>query len=153
METFRNVTEIQAINRRSFPLADPSLLRPQTSANPIIMGEWFGLNASYQMARGSGAQSVPTFPYWAESGRYEVQAIEKGPFLFLGSFEADSKVFDGTAITAVGQMLYVDDVTIGSLTKQGLVGIASPTTEVAIGFVTRLPASNNGWLRFVRNLT
>jgi hypothetical protein len=149
--TFRLVSEFQTLHRRPFELDDPTLLRPATSANPLIMGEWLNLTDNYKMERGADDLSVPSWPYFAEEGRYEVQAIDKGPFLYMGGFEADTMVFDGTAITAVGQPLFVGNVTVSSLTRKGLKGIAAPTTEVAIGFVTRLPANNNGWLRFIRN--
>jgi hypothetical protein len=149
--TFRLVSEFQTLHRRPFALADPTILRPATSANPLIMGEWLDLTTAYKMQRGTGDLSVPSWPYFAEEGRYEVQAIDKGPFLYMGSFEAETMVFDGAAISAVGQRLYVGDVTYASLTRKGLKGIATPTTEVSIGFVTRLPADNGGWLRFIRD--
>jgi len=150
--TFNLVSEFQTLHRKSFPLADPTILRPATSANPLIMGEWLNLTSAYKMERGAGSLSVPSWPYYAEEGRYEVQTIDKGPFLWMGPFEADTLVFDGTLITAVGQPLFVGDVTYGGIAgRKGLIGIAGPTTEVPIGFVTRLPASNNNWLRFIRN--
>lgn len=150
--TFKLVSALQDLDRRSFGLADPTILRPATSVNPLVMGEWLDLTSGYTMQRGAGTLSVPSWPYFAEEGRYEVQAIEKGPFLFMGQFEADSMVFDGTLISAIGQPLFVGDVTYGGIaSRKGLVGVATPTTEVAIGFVTRLPANNNGWLRFIRN--
>ena len=149
--TFRLVSEFQTIHRRPFALADPTILRPATSANPLVMGEFLDLTTAYTMQRGTGTLAIPSFAYFAEEGRYEVQAIEKGPFLFMGSYEAETMVFDGTNITAVGQPLFVGDVTYASLTRKGILGVAVPSTEHAIGFVTRLPANNNGWLRFVRN--
>jgi len=149
--TFKLVSEFQTIARRSFGLDDPSILRPATSANPLIMGEWLDLTTAYKMQRGVGSLSVPAFPYFAEEGRYEVQAIDKGPFLYMGSFEADTMVFDGALITTVGQRIFVGDVTVSSLTRKGLIGIAAPTTEVSPAFVTRLPANNGGWLRFIRD--
>jgi len=150
--TFKLTSAVADLDRRSFALADPTILRPATSANPLVMGEWLDLTTAYKMQRGSGDLSVPSWPYFAEEGRYEVQAIEKGPFLYMGQFEADTMVFDGAAISAIGQPLFVGDVTYGSIAgRKGLKGIAGPSTEVAIGFVTRLPASNNGWLRFIRN--
>lgn len=149
--SFKLVSEFQTLHRRSFELADPTILRPATSANPLVMGEFLDLTTAYKMQRGTGTLAVPSFAYYAEEGRYEVQTISKGPFLYMGVYEADTMVFDGTAITAVGQPLFVGDVTYGSLTRKGLVGVATPTTEHAIGFVTRLPANNNNWLRFIRN--
>lgn len=149
--SFKLVSEFQTLHRRSFELADPTILRPATSANPLVMGEFLDLTTAYKMQRGTGTLTVPSWPYYAEEGRYEVQALNKGPFLYMGPFEADTMVFDGTLITAVGQPLFVGDVSYGALTRKGLLGVAVPSTEWPIGFVTRLPANNNGWLRFIRN--
>ena len=147
-------SEFQTIHRRSFELATPAILNPN-NANPLILGEFLQLDANYKMARGSADGTVPAFCYFAEQGRYETQAIGKGPFLYGGFYEADTKVMDATleaTITAVGQKLMVNDVTIGGLTRRGLSALpgAPAGTEYVVGYVTRLPANNNGFLRFIR---
>jgi hypothetical protein len=147
-------SEFQTIHRRSFELATPAILNPN-NANPLILGEFLQLDANYKMARGSTDGLVPAFCYFAEQGRYETQAIGKGPFLYGGFYEADTKVMDATleaTITAVGQKLMVNDVTISALTRRGLSALpAVPAgTEYVVGYVTRLPANNNGYLRFIR---
>jgi len=149
-------SEFQTIQRRSFELATPAILNPN-NANPIVMGEFLQLDTAYKMARGSADGLLPAFCYFAEQGRYETQAIQKGPFLYLGAYEADTKIMDTTleaTITAVGQALMVNDVSIGGVNKRGLSALpASPAgTEYVVGFVTRLPANNNGYLRFIRTL-
>lgn len=150
---FNLVSEFQQIQRRAFELADPTVLNPN-SANPILDGEFLELNASYKMARGTGpatGANVPSFAYFAERGRYEVQAIQKGPFLYLGGYEADTLIMDATGVT-LGMKVVVADVTIATLTRRGLVRWpAAPVgDEVVVGYVTRLPANNNGFMRFVR---
>jgi hypothetical protein len=143
---FKLTSEFQTIGRRPFELAAPSILNPNDS-NPIIDGEFLELNTAYKMARGAvNPAAVPSFCYFAERGRYETQAIGKGPFLYLGWYEADTKVMLGTGI-GVGDALEVADVTIGGIIKRGLV---KATTGLVIGYATRLPAYNNGWLRFIR---
>jgi len=147
---FNLVSEFQTLNRRPFELADPTILNP-TNANPLIMGEYLQLDAAYKMERGGEAAgaTVPSFAYFAEQGRYEVQAIQKGPILYGGWYEADTKVFDGTGIVSAGQMISAGDVTFGSLTRRGLL-LNPGGTVLTVGYVTRLPAANNGFLRFIR---
>jgi hypothetical protein len=154
MLNFELKSEFQTIHRKSFELADNAILNPN-NANPLVIGEFLQLTTAYKMARGSADGVVPAFCYFAEQGRYETQAIGKGPFLFGGFYEADTKVMDATleaTITAVGQPLMVNDVTIGGVVKRGLSALpATPAgTEYVVGYVTRLPANNNGYLRFIR---
>jgi len=146
VQNFKLVSEFQTIQRRPFELNDPTILNP-TAGNPLLDGEFLELNSSYKMLRGTvNPAAVPSFAYFAERGRYEVQAIQKGPFLFLGPYEADTLIFDGTGITTVGQKLEVNDVTIGALTRRGLKIF---TSGVVVGYVTRLPANNKNFLRFI----
>jgi hypothetical protein len=143
---FRLISEFQTIHRRPFELADPAILNPNNTS-PLVEGEFLELNTTYQMARGAGNPSaVPTYCYFAEQGRYETQAIQKGPFLYMGSYEADTLIMDATAL-AVGSFLEVADVVIGTITRRAL---QLATTGHVIGRVTRLPANNNNFLRFMR---
>lgn len=146
VQNFKLVSEFQTIHRRPFELVTPALLDP-TNANPLLDGEYLELDqTTYKMQRGSATPSVvPTFCYFAERGRYEVQAIQKGPFLFLGAYEADTLIMDATGLT-VGAKLEVGNVTIGTVTKRGL---KLATTGLVVGYVTRLPANNKNFLRFI----
>ena len=99
---FTLVSEFQVIQRRDFELADTAILNPN-DANPLLDGEWLELDTSYKMARGTvNPAVVPSFPVFAERGRYETQAIGKTTFLYLGAFEADTLIFDGTGIVSIG---------------------------------------------------
>jgi hypothetical protein len=143
---FKLVSEFQVIQRRPFELADLTILNPN-SANPILDGEFLRLNTSYKMYRDTVNPSViPSYCYFAERGRYETQAIGKGPFLYMGWYEADTKIMDATGL-GIGSYLEVDDVSIGGVNKRAL---KLQTTGYAVGVVTRLPADNGGWLRFIR---
>lgn len=144
---FRLVSEFQTIHRRPFELATPALLNPN-NANPLLDGEFLELTAAYRMERGTvNPAVVPSFAFAAERGRYETQAIGKGPFLYLGDYEADTLIMTATGIT-LGEQLEVADVTVGGVAgKRGLVQF---TTGKVIGFATRLPVNNNGFLRFIR---
>jgi hypothetical protein len=145
---FKLVSEFQTIHRRPFELADSTILNP-VSTNPLIDGEWLELTSGYKMARGSvNPAVVPSYAYFAEQGRYEVQAIKKGPVLYLGWFEADTTVMLSTGIV-MGSALEVANVDIGGVNKRGLV---LRTTGFPVGYATRLPADNGGYLRFVRGL-
>jgi hypothetical protein len=145
---FKLTSEFQTLGRRSFPLADPTILNP-TNAQPLVDGEWLQLNTSYQMARGTvNPAIVPSFAYFAEQGRYETQALGKGPFLYLNSYEADTLIMDATGLV-VGDALEVADVTIGGIVRRAL---QEYTSGLIVGYVTRLPANNNNYLRFFKTL-
>ena len=142
---FQLVSEFQTIQRRPFELGDPTILKPN-DANPLVDGEFLELNGSYKMIRGTGTAAAPSFAVFAERGRYETQAIGKVPMLYLGAYEADTLIFDGTALLQ-NSALEVGDVLIGTATKRGL---KLATTGLVVGYVTRLPGVNKNKLRFVR---
>lgn len=147
---FKLVSEFQTIHRRPFELMDSTILNP-TVTNPLIDGEWLELDTTlYQMKRGSSnPATVPSYAYFAEQGRYEVQAIKKGPFLYMGWFEADTTVMLSTSIV-VGSPLEVADVDMGGgIMKRGLV---LRTSGFTVGYATRIPSNNGGYLRFIRGL-
>jgi hypothetical protein len=147
VQNFKLVSEFQTIQRRPFELDDPTILNP-TVTNPLLDGEFCELTATtYKMARGSANPATAmSFAYFAERGRYEVQAIQKGPFLFLGPYEADTLIMDSGSLV-VGSKLEVGNVTMGTVTKRGL---KLATTGLVVGYVTRLPANNKNFLRFIR---
>ena len=149
MINFKLVSEFQTIQRRPFELYDSTILNP-VSTNPLIDGEFLELDATtYKMKRGTvNPAIVPSFCYFAEQGRYEVQAIKKGPFLYLGWYEADTMVMDATTVV-VGSPLEVNDVTYGTLTRRGL---KLATTGKVVGYCTRRPSENGGFLRFIRGV-
>lgn len=143
---FKLVSEFQTIHRRPFALNDATILNP-TNANPLLDGEFLELNSSYKMLRGSAnPATVPSYAYYAERGRYETQAIGKGPFLYMGNYEADTLIFDATGLT-LGAKVEVRNVTISALTRRGLM---VSSTGYTVGVVTRLPANNKNFLRFIR---
>lgn len=141
------VSEFQTIQRRPFELADPSILVP-TNAQPLVEGEFLELNDAYKMLRGAADPAVvPSFCYFAERGRYETQAIQKGPFLYMGAYEMDTKIMDASSIL-VGSALEVATVNIGGIDRRAL---QLATSGFVVGYATRLPANNNGFLRFIRS--
>jgi hypothetical protein len=140
------VSDLQLVQRRDFSLYDRTLADP-LSANPLIDGEFVNLNASYQVIRGvDGSLGWAVF---SEQGRYDVQAIGKPTLLFIGGYEADTRVFTSAGLTLLGKLQISASVTVDGKTKSGLANYSSGNV---IGFVTRLPANNGGKLRFIQTL-
>ena len=162
MINFKLVSEFQTIHRRPFEFDAPTILDP-TNVRPIVDGEYLQLTTAYKMARGGNnalagsptpddEATVPSFAYFAERGRYEVQAIQKGPFLYMAPYEADTLIFDATngapgAAIALGAPVTVWDMTLGGIIRRGLSGKIGASAFI-IGYVTRMPAYNSNWLRF-----
>lgn len=140
------VTELQSLIRRDFYLANEALLQP-FNANPIVDGEWLVINSDYKLARGAGEGTDPTVvPVFTEKGRYDTQAIGKVSTLFLGMYEAQTKVIT-TAGLALGSPLTVQDVTFEALTRRGLAVEGVTAARVRVGYVTKV--SDGGYVRFV----
>lgn len=161
---FEPVSDILPIQRRDFPLADPTLAQP-LNAVALVDGEWMTLDSSYKLVRASNISSpgdaagALSFPLFAERGRYDTQGIAgtKMPILWRGEYEFDTRIFDstavagsGAAITRVMQPLKVATITVGSRNYTGLVGHGgSGDSSPVRGYVSRLPAANGGKLRFI----
>lgn len=161
---FEPVSDILPVQRRDFPLADPTLADPLNSV-ALVDGEWLTINSSYQVLRAStiaivgNLATLRSFPLFMERGRYDVQAMaeRKTMVLWRGDYEFDTRIFDaavalgaGAAITFVLQPLKVATITIGARNFTGLVGHGGAgDSNPIVGYVTRLPASNGGKLRFI----
>lgn len=161
---FEPVSNLLMTQIRDFALADKTIAEP-LNTTAFVDGEWFIINSSYQAARAvaiGGTGNVATqqsYVLFAERGRSDVLASSqrKVPLIFMGDFEADTRIFDasaaysgGAAITTVGQPLKVASISIGGKIVSGLVGAVAADGEPIVGRVTRLPANNGGKLRFVR---
>ena len=158
------VTDVLNIWRKDLPLADKTLADP-LNAVALVDGEWMTLNASYQWVRASAVgtpadpATVRSFPLFNERGRSDRMGMadKKTTCLFRGEFECDTRIYDataaigsGAAITSVMQPLKVATIAIGARSYTGLVGHGgSADTAPIVGYVTRLPASNGGKLRFI----
>jgi len=164
---FEPVSDLLKTQVRDFALADKTIADP-LNATAFVDGEYFIINSSYQAARAAsvaGNGNFPTqtsYPVFMERGRSDVlaSAARKIALIFLGDWEADTRIFDatavvsgGAAITFVGQPLKVASLTIGSKIVCGLVGAVAGDGEPIVGRVTRLPANNGGKLRYVRAST
>lgn len=161
---FEPVSDILPVWRKDLPLADPSLADPN-NAVALVDGEWLTLDGSYKYARPcaigtAGARaSVRSFLCFNEKGRSDRMGMadRRTTALFLGHYEGDTRIYDaatatmgGAAITTVLQGLKVATIVIGTRNFAGLVGHGGSTdTDPVVGYVTRLPASNGGKLRFI----
>lgn len=156
---FEPFSDILATQRRDFPLADPTLADP-LNAVALVDGEWMVINNDYKIERatdvGNDASVALQTPYvlFAERGRYDVRAMAdtKMPIIFMGPYEADTRIYDGTGLTTAGQPLMVKTITIGTRKYSGLI-LHAGGAQAIVGRVTRLPANNGGKLRFVRAST
>lgn len=130
------ISEVTPVQCRDFYLTDPTLLNPN-NANPLIDGEWLELDSAYKILRGTGNSANQAYQLFAERGRYDTQAIGKGPVLFGGTYEAETSVTTVTSL-AVGKQLVIANVTVGGLTKRGLVILpASSGTYYVVARVTK----------------
>jgi hypothetical protein len=157
MENFKLVSEFLSVATRSFELADSDLLNPN-SALPLVMGEFLEVDADYKMARGAATPALgPSVAYFQFQGAYDTQALGKGPFLYQHEYEVDTKIFEEPG-GAYDPFVLNGAVLVGTIAggvhtgRRGV--LPQKTTPVAgeyiLGYVTRLPANNNGFLRFRR---
>lgn len=161
---FEPVSDILPVWRKDLPLADKTIAEPLNSV-ALVDGEWMTLNSSYQWVRPADVSSVGaraairSFLCFFERGRTDRagMAEKKTTMLYLGHYEGDTRIFDaaaafgsGAAITFVLQPLKVATITLGSRNYSGLVGHGgSGDTDPVVGYVTKLPNSNGGKLRFI----
>lgn len=166
-ENFKPVSDVIPVVRRDFIPADRTLVDP---SNPLsfIDGEWLTLDSAGKLVRpmsvagaGNAAGTKLCWPLWSENGRYDIQAMaeRKCPLLWLNDWEFETRIFDaaavvggaGVAITAILQPVKVASVSLGGVygtrILSGLVGAGAADTDRVVGYVTRLPAANGGWLR------
>jgi hypothetical protein len=164
---FELQSDLMATQRRDIPLYDGTLSNPY-NALCLVDGEWMTFDDDYKMIRSADlTQAAGTvaakpgannsMPLFAEKGRYDVQANaeKKSPVIYMGPFEADTRVYDdslNTGISAAGQNLKVAVISItvaGTARKfSGLIRHVDGDSEPIVGTVTRLPAKNGGKLRF-----
>ena len=144
---FRLRTEVQTLTRRDFSLVDTTLLNPD-NANPLEMGEWMMLDSSsYKLVRSDG--SLPSWVSFVERGRSDTQAIGKMTVLFLGTYEAETLIYDSTSLV-VGSPLKADAaISYLSLNKAGLkLHGGGADTDHVIGYVMQVVSGS--YLRFIQ---
>lgn len=149
VENLRLVTPVEKVERKDMPMLDRTLLNPNGS-NPLLDGEFLEWDATNPKKAIRAGGDILCWAVFAERGRTDVQAVGRAPVLYMGTYEADSLIFDATALTH-GAPLMVTDVTISALTKSGL-KLHGGGSELVVGYVTRLPSVNGQKLRFMQTL-
>lgn len=138
--------DLTRVFRRALPVSDPLLVNPSsTSPLAFIDGEFAAINTSYQLIRATD----PTKLAYAliddrGDGGPQGMSTHKLSICQIGGYEADTIVFD-SGLTTLGAAVMIGNVTLGG-TRTGLV--AQTSTNLTIGYVTKLAASNGGLLRF-----
>jgi hypothetical protein len=142
---------LDKLTRATLEVADTRLLDPnETAVVPFIDGEFVQEDAAYQWVRASVATRLShAIIEWR--GDYGVQASRKLSVLRLGSYEADTIVFDAalTTLGAAVQLGTVNNAAVGSVNRAGLIASAG---GLVIGYITRVAANNGGRLRFLQTL-
>lgn len=142
-----NPTSWDRIMRPNMEVADPDLLNPTISGKvPLIDGEFVTENSDYKLVRATDP-AAPAYAYLEWRGDMGVQASRKAAILKGGTYEADTIVFDDTSLV-LHSPLMTGTVTINGLARSGLV--LRTSTNLIIGYVTRLPGANGGRLRFIQ---
>jgi hypothetical protein len=132
--------------RSAQEVADKDLLNPNVSGKvPLIDGEFVTENSEYKLIRPT-SNDVPAYAYLEWRGALEVQAAGKASVVKGGPYEADTIVFDSTSLVLHSRLMQ-GDVTVGGATRRGL--LLRTASNLVMGYVTRLPASNGGRLRFI----
>jgi len=158
MRNFKTTSRVSDVYRRDFPISDD--LKNPLAAEPVLDGEWLQLNTDTQAVRLAGAGApyvdagadnaglVPSFPVFAESGRYDVQVTGLCPLLYLNAFEAETKIYDSTGLYP-GAPLEVADIEYpagSGVDRRGL-RLQSDPTHFVVGRVIKLLADR---VRFIR---
>jgi hypothetical protein len=141
--------DLSMLYRDSIEVADQGLLNPESTSPPaLIDGEFVQINAAGQLIRATSLTQL-SFAYLEDRGDYGAQAARKGSILRIGGYVANTIAFDA-ALTTLGAPVMHGDLTIGALTRRGLIAHAS--TNLVIGYVTKLAAANGGRLQFQQTL-
>lgn len=132
------ISPVLPVDRRDFTLVDTTILNPNAT-NPLVDGEWLSMSSSaYALQRGTGEEASLAWPVFSLRGQYDTQAIGKTTVLYIGGYEAETTIVNLSGL-AVGNFLVVGDVTVGGLTKRGLLKAAGAGQHMVQGIVTKLP--------------
>lgn len=155
------VSEVSGFRRKSYELADPTLGNPNNT-NAIIDGEILTLDDNEKLVRAvdiAAADNVATkigFVVWNEKGRTDTQVLNQKVIIWMHAHEFNTTIFDATAtagtagavITKVLQPVKAASITIDGKIYSGIVGHGGAAdSDPILGYVTSLPANNNGKLR------
>lgn len=147
------ITPVNDNFRRDVELADSTLLDPN-EADALIQGEWLKFSGAQGKVVRAVAGDRGAMQVFTPKGDISGQAIGKTAVLQLHEYEAETTIFDDGFAGAIGDPLTVDTITLDTV---GAIfsGLRAATTsgDIVYGHVTRLPADNNGKLRFQKSTT
>lgn len=141
-------TDWSRLSRPAMEVADKDLLNPLVASPkvPLMDGEFVSENSEYKLIRATD-QAAPAYALIEWRGAHEVQAAGKVAILRGGTYEADTIVYDSTSLVLHSALMH-GDCTVGGLTRRGL--LLRTGSNLILGYVTKLPATNGGRLRFIQ---
>lgn len=146
--TFKILSPIKGLLVSSKAPTDTDLLKAESTANYLVMGEWLVLNGSDTAERPSADPSVDEvgpYPMIAEAGRSDTQGAGKIPLVMGGTFVAKTKLFTGTP--TAGTSL---EVTQGTYDGQTRSILQTYTTGKKVAYVMEA-VDSDGWLKIKVN--
>lgn len=162
VENFRLISSIKEVWLRAMKVDDDTLVNPQNT-DALLDGEILTIKAGYQVGRpvagdfaagppvGQFLNSPVALPIFHLKGATDVQAAKNPTVIWHGHFEADTLIFNASPVTAYapGTPVTVVLADLGDgVTRSVLDNQLDFATQAIVGTVTRLPADNNGYLRF-----
>lgn len=141
-------TSWDRLMRPAMDVADRDLLNPNVASPkvPLMDGEFVTENGEYKLIRATDP-TAPSYAWLEWRGDMGVQASGKAAILKGGTYEADTIVYDSTSLV-LHSPLMVGAATVGGLTRAGLV--LRTGSNLILGYVTKLAATNGGRLRFIQ---
>ena len=143
-------TSWDRLMRPAMDVADKDLLNPNVASPkvPLMDGEFLTENSEYKLVRATDiGATVPAYAWIEWRGDTNVQGSGKGAIIKGGTYEADTIIFDSTSLVLHSKLM-IGAVTVDGLTRCGLV--LHTGVNFVIGYVTKLPATNGGRLRFLQ---
>lgn len=137
--------------RSALPLVNPQLVNPHSkSPLPLFPGEFVADAPGGKYDRATDA-AKPAYAVIEDFGDYGVQASRKLSALRIGSYEANTGLFD-PGLTTLGAPVMIGDVNVGDAgNPENHTGLVAHTgSNIIVGYVTKLAAENGGRLRFIR---
>lgn len=142
--TFEVLSSLKGMEILSKTLTNPLLLKPVTTANYLVNGEWLVLNGSDTAERPSADPSldeVGPYAMFTEHGRSDTQGSGNVPLIMNGGYIARTKLFTGTP--AAGAAL---EVTQGTYDGQTRSILQAQTTGRTVARVMEA-VDSAGWLK------
>jgi len=137
--------------RRDVEVDDEDIVDPN-EADALIQGEWLSLDAvSGKYTRHVDETKRGAHQVFTPKGDMGAQAIKKVAVIQLHEYEAETIVFDDGFAGAVGDPLTVGDIVLGGVAGTYCGLKAAAVGNIVYGVVTKLPADNNGKLRFMKS--